>query len=75
MNNELNSLLPFTHFKNLDKREGTNHFETANSYANQIMEDCKEASIRVNFFKLNYARANYAKYYFKGKDITTLINI
>ncbi len=75
MNNELASLLPHDHFKQLDKDNGTDHFKNANSYAEQIKEDCKEAGIVVNFFKLGKSRGKYAKYYFNQKDITTLINI
>lgn len=75
MNNELSRLLPHNHFKQLDKDNGTDHFEKANLYAEQIKEDCKEAGINVNFFKLGESRGKYANYYFKGKDITTLINI
>lgn len=75
MNKELTRLTPFSHFKQLDEDNKTDHFKIANSYASQIMKDCKEAKIRVNFFKLDRVRDYYAKYYLNGKDITTLINL
>ncbi len=52
-----------------------NHFEQANSYADQIKEDCKKTGIKVIFNKENKIKNEYAKYYLNNKDLTKLINI
>ena len=75
LNNELDSLTPSVHFRNLDRMNNKNHFEQANSYADQIKEDCKKTGIKVIFNKENKIKNEYAKYYLNNKDLTKLINI
>lgn len=75
MNNELKSVAQYPNYKEYDKAKGTDSLKKARSYAKQILEDCISSGVTVNFFKPITIRDYYAKYYFRGKDITTLINI